>query len=109
MTTFTSEQDAFIQHQDGNAVCIAGAGTGKTTTLVGLIGQKLESISANSMLVLMFNKDIRSDFKQKLHASGVMQDVPVHTFHSFCLKFLNQTGYLRETGYQIDFNEDWHS
>ncbi|MGF1787266.1 ATP-dependent helicase [Photobacterium swingsii] len=105
MTTFTSEQDAFIQHQDGNAVCIAGAGTGKTTTLVGLIGQKLESISANSMLVLMFNKDIRSDFKQKLQASGVMQDVPVHTFHSFCLKFLNQTGYLRETGYQIDFNE----
>ncbi|GAL06699.1 ATP-dependent DNA helicase pcrA [Photobacterium aphoticum] len=103
MTCFTSEQLAFIQHQQGNALCIAGAGTGKTTTLVGLIAQKLATISAQEMLVLMFNRDIRLDFQAKLQSSGIQAPVPVHTFHSFCLKFLNQTGFLRETGYRVDY------
>ncbi|MGF1685402.1 ATP-dependent helicase [Photobacterium japonica] len=103
MTRFTSEQLAFIQHQQGNALCIAGAGTGKTTTLVGVIEQKLATIPAQHMLVLMFNRDIRLDFQAKLQASGVNAAVPVHTFHSFCLKFLNQTGFIRETGYRVDY------
>ncbi|PSW05981.1 ATP-dependent helicase [Photobacterium lipolyticum] len=105
MASFTLEQQAFIHHQAGNALCVAGAGTGKTTTLVGLIKHKLASIPASAMLVLMFNRDIRTDFQQKLQTSGVSDAVPVHTFHSFCLKLLNQTGYLRETGYQLDFQE----
>ncbi|MCW8329762.1 ATP-dependent helicase [Photobacterium sp. SDRW27] len=103
MTRYTPEQTAFINHQTGNALCIAGAGTGKTTTLVGLIENKLAQIPAAEMLVLMFNRDIRSDFQQKLQAKGISQNVPVHTFHSFCLKLLNQTGFLRETGYRIDY------
>ncbi|OAN17651.1 DNA helicase UvrD [Photobacterium jeanii] len=105
MTCFTAEQQQFIQHQNGNAVCIAGAGTGKTTTLVGLIKQKLETVASENIMVLMFNKDIRTDFKAKLVESGVQQAVPVHTFHSFCLKFLNHTGYLRETGFTAEFNQ----
>ncbi|MGF1724024.1 ATP-dependent helicase [Photobacterium nomapromontoriensis] len=103
MTCFTSEQSAFIEHQQGNALCIAGAGTGKTTTLVGLIERKLATVSAQDMLVLMFNRDIRMDFQAKLQSSGVDAPVPVHTFHSFCLKFLNQTGFIRETGYRVDY------
>lgn len=103
MTRFTSEQTAFIHHQQGNALCIAGAGTGKTTTLVGLIGEKLQHVSADQMLVLMFNRDIRTDFQAKLRAEGIDVPVPVHTFHSFCLRFLNQSGFLRETGYRVDY------
>ncbi|KHT63281.1 helicase UvrD [Photobacterium gaetbulicola] len=103
MTRYTSEQSAFIDHQSGNALCIAGAGTGKTTTLVGLIEQKLATIPAQEMLVLMFNRDIRTDFQAKLRDSGIQAQVPVHTFHSFCLKFLNQTGFIRNTGYRVDY------
>ncbi|WP_036821329.1 ATP-dependent helicase, partial [Photobacterium sanctipauli] len=103
MTRYTTEQSAFIQHQDGNALCIAGAGTGKTTTLVGLIEQKLTSVAAEEMLVMMFNRDIRTDFQAKLKGAGIEQAVPVHTFHSFCLKFLNQTGFLRDTGFRVDY------
>ncbi|WEM43583.1 ATP-dependent helicase [Photobacterium sp. DA100] len=103
MTRYTSEQSAFIDHQHGNALCIAGAGTGKTTTLVGLIEQKLATIPAQEMLVLMFNRDIRTDFQAKLRDSGIQAQVPVHTFHSFCLKFLNQTGFIRNTGYRVDY------
>ncbi|MGB7996817.1 MAG: UvrD-helicase domain-containing protein, partial [Photobacterium halotolerans] len=104
MMHFTSEQQCFIQHREGNALCIAGAGTGKTTTLVGLIQTQLDMRPASEMLVLMFNSDIRRDFQQKLNQSGITQPVPVHTFHSFCLRVLNQSGYLAETGYRVDFN-----
>ena len=103
MMRYTSEQTAFINHQTGNALCIAGAGTGKTTTLVGLIEKKLAQVPAEEMLVMMFNRDIRTDFQQKLQATGIEQNVPVHTFHSFCLKLLNQTGFLRETGFRVDY------
>ncbi len=103
MTRYTSEQTAFINHQTGNALCIAGAGTGKTTTLVGLIEKKLTHIPGEEMLVMMFNRDIRTDFQQKLQTTGIVQNVPVHTFHSFCLKLLNQTGFLRETGFRVDY------
>ncbi|BAX53382.1 ATP-dependent DNA helicase PcrA [Photobacterium damselae subsp. piscicida] len=105
MSCFTPEQIAFIHHEQGNALCVAGAGTGKTTTLVGLIQHKLAQIPANNMLVLMFNRDIRNDFKQKLQGIGIEQQVPVHTFHSFCYQLLRHTGYLRETGYQVDFQQ----
>ncbi|MEH6531603.1 MAG: UvrD-helicase domain-containing protein, partial [Photobacterium frigidiphilum] len=70
MTSFTPEQTAFINHQSGNALCVAGAGTGKTTTLVGLIANKLDTVPANEMLVMMFNRDIRIDFQAKLQAKG---------------------------------------
>ncbi|WP_371929327.1 ATP-dependent helicase [Photobacterium sp. CCB-ST2H9] len=101
---FTSEQQRFIQHEEGNALCIAGAGTGKTTTLVGLIQSQLLKRPAQEMLVLMFNSDIRRDFQRKLAQAGVEQPVPVHTFHSFCLSVLNQSGYLAESGFRVDFN-----
>lgn len=105
MTSFTPEQTAFINHQSGNALCVAGAGTGKTTTLVGLIANKLDTVPANEMLVMMFNRDIRIDFQAKLQAKGINSAVPVHTFHSFCMQLLKQTGYLNETGFQLSFNE----
>ncbi|KDM93435.1 ATP-dependent helicase [Photobacterium galatheae] len=101
---FTSEQQRFIQHEEGNALCIAGAGTGKTTTLVGLIQAQLIKRPAHEMLVLMFNSDIRRDFQRKLAQVGVEQSVPVHTFHSFCLSVLNKSGFLAESGYRIDFH-----
>lgn len=104
MTRFTAEQTAFIHHQSGNALCVAGAGTGKTTTLVGVVEHKLQSIAAEQMLVLMFNRDIRTDFKEKLAQIPLAARVPVHTFHSFCFQLLRQSGYLSATGYQIDFN-----
>ncbi|MEC6798599.1 ATP-dependent helicase [Photobacterium sp. S4TG1] len=104
MTRFTVEQTAFIHHQSGNALCVAGAGTGKTTTLVGVVEHKLQSIAAEQMLVLMFNRDIRTDFKEKLAQIPLAARVPVHTFHSFCFQLLRQSGYLSTTGYQIDFN-----
>ncbi|WP_299020160.1 ATP-dependent helicase [uncultured Photobacterium sp.] len=103
MSQYTSEQTAFINHQAGNALCIAGAGTGKTTTLVGLIEKQLGQIPAEEMLVMMFNRDIRTDFQQKLQEKGIGQPVPVHTFHSFCLRLLNQSGFLRETGFRVDY------
>ncbi|UXI00106.1 ATP-dependent helicase [Photobacterium sp. TY1-4] len=103
MTRYTPEQIAFIHHDAGNALCIAGAGTGKTTTLVGLIEQKLAHIPPSEMLVLMFNRDIRTDFQQKLRDHGIGQAVPVHTFHSFCLRLLNQTGFLAQTGFRVDY------
>ncbi|WP_371826073.1 ATP-dependent helicase [Photobacterium sp. GJ3] len=104
MTHFTSEQQRFIQHDGGNALCIAGAGTGKTTTLVGLVASQLQQRAPNEMLVLMFNSDIRRDFRQKLERAGITQPVPVHTFHSFCLSVLKQSGFLAETGYRVDFH-----
>ena len=38
---------------------------GKPPRLVGLIEQKLAAIPAEEMLVLMFNRDIRTDFQDQ--------------------------------------------
>lgn len=83
----TEEQTAVVKHKDGPAFVVAGAGTGKTSTMTERIGQMVTSgICPSNILVLTFTNAAANDMRQKLHKKiGAMTDeITAGTFHSFC-------------------------
>ena len=91
----TPHQQTVASHQNGHALCIAVAGSGKTTTLAHLIKNLLASgADARRIMVMMFNKSAQLDFSDKLHRL-VRQSLPVEiplpevrTYHSTGLRLL---------------------
>lgn len=81
----TPEQQAVVTHGEGHARVSAVAGAGKTSTLVARVMHLLsEGVSAERIMVLMFNRQAREDFSRKLKAVATPgQALPqVRTFHS---------------------------
>ena len=65
--SYTDEQLAIINHNEGNALINAVAGSGKTTVMVGLINRLAkDGIDPKKIMVLMFNKKAREDFQERL-------------------------------------------
>ncbi|WP_110687465.1 ATP-dependent helicase [Salinicola aestuarinus] len=98
--SLTDEQRAVIAHGEGHARVAAVAGAGKTTTLVRRV---LELLAAGEnprrVLVLMFNRAARDDFRLKLEreASPGTLLPEVRTFHSIghrLTQSLTRWGYL---------------
>jgi len=92
MAQFTAEQNSIIKHREGNALCLAGAGTGKTTTLVGVYQAQTRLVPEQSIQVLMFNKTICEDFRRKLVDKGYSPQRTVKTYHGFCQELLTRQG-----------------
>jgi DNA helicase-2/ATP-dependent DNA helicase PcrA len=89
----TEEQLRIINHAGGHARVSAVAGSGKTTTMVARVGQLLrQGLSADQIMVLMFNKSARDSFAETMQeqlASAVRQLPEVRTFHSLGLRLVN--------------------
>lgn len=89
----TEEQQRIINHSGGHARVSAVAGSGKTTTMVERIGHLLrQGVTAERVLVLMFNKSARDSFAEsmikRLGALGC--PLPeVRTFHSLGFRLVN--------------------
>src|SRR5687767_12597061 len=84
-------QRAVLEHGAGGAgagplLVLAGPGTGKTTTLVELVVDRVErGLPPDEALVLTFSRkaaqQLRSRIASRLTGAGV---VPVMTFHAYC-------------------------
>ncbi len=84
-SALTQEQRAVVGHAGGHARVAAVAGAGKTTTLVRRVLHLLASgESPRRLLVLMFNRAARDDFRDKLarQAPAGVALPEVRTFHS---------------------------
>lgn len=81
----TEEQRlAIIRNEDNNLV-IAGAGSGKTSTLVGRIGYLLKKgVPAESILVLAFAKKAAEELRERIKNKFDV-DLEVQTFHALGL------------------------
>ncbi len=68
-----------------NAIVIAGAGAGKTLTIIGKINYliKYQNILPNQILVISFTNASVNDIKQKLN-----EEIDVFTFHKLAMKIL---------------------
>lgn len=82
---------------DGPLLIIAGAGSGKTLTLVSRIANMIdEGIDPQSILLLTFTnkaaKEMRDRVIRDVGISAV--DVTACTFHSFCANFLRKHAHL---------------
>ena len=64
-------------------MCSPGAGTGKTSVIVGKVAHLVRNlgISSNEVLVLAFNRKAADEIRRRL--KGGLSAAHVHTFHSF--------------------------
>jgi len=90
---FNDEQKKAIISESGNLLCVAGAGSGKTTVLTKRIEflVKYKGVDASKILAITFTRKARQEMEKRLDELGVT-GVPVHTFNSFCEGILRQHG-----------------
>ena len=88
----TDEQRKAIIMDEDNCLVIAGAGTGKTSTIVGKTGYLVKKglASPDEILLIAFNKDVVSEMKQRISLRlGITPKVK--TFHSFGLEVIAES------------------
>ncbi|MGL5915067.1 MAG: ATP-dependent helicase, partial [Culicoidibacterales bacterium] len=89
---FNNEQQTIIADTTRVLRVIAGAGTGKTTTLLGKLDAYLQAnVHPSQICLVTFSKKTTIDIKQRLHQQlPHARGLTILTFHSFCYKLLQQ-------------------
>ncbi|MGI9392891.1 MAG: UvrD-helicase domain-containing protein, partial [Parvibaculales bacterium] len=92
------QRNAIILNQKRNLI-IAGAGTGKTSTIIGKIGYLIKTGKAHpkEILVLAYNKNIQEELKRKLKSRqkyvpdiGITK-IDLKTFHALGKEIIEKT------------------
>jgi len=101
MRKLNSEQLAASKPDRGINLVIAGAGTGKTSTMITKIKNVIEHsiVKPDQILILTFSKKAAGEIKERLSEGLSCDSEPgfAGTFHSFALKLLkeNSSEYLK--------------
>ena len=101
---YNKDQIKAIEYPLMPLMILAGAGTGKTTTIIARIAHLIDKceIKSDSILLLTFSIEAASNLHNKLIdlVGNKALDVSASTFHSFaykeCLKYYNLLGYDRQ-------------
>ena len=92
----SSRQDKAITHPPSPLMIIAGAGTGKTSTLLHRIRHLIvsNSIKANHVLLLTFTDKATAEAKQTILEilGDKANSIFIGTFHSFCHSIIRRYG-----------------
>lgn len=85
----TQRQAEAIVSDEDYCLAIAGAGTGKTSTVVGKIGYLIEAgiCSREKVLALAFARDAASELRERVK-ERLCLEIEVRTFHSLGLEIL---------------------
>src|SRR5215207_7016841 len=84
-------QEAAVTHPDGPLVVAAGAGTGKTHTVVSrFVWLVDQGVPAERILTLTFSAPAAAEMRERLEAvlEAPYEELHVETFRSFCLRLL---------------------
>ena len=86
-----SEQINIILDESKYLLVVAGAGSGKTLTILGKIGYLIheKNINPNEILCISFTKKASESLEQKILKEFNIK-VPVYTFHKLSLEILTQ-------------------
>ncbi|MBA2774829.1 MAG: ATP-dependent helicase [Nocardioidaceae bacterium] len=83
-----ASQRAVVEHRGGPLLVLAGPGTGKTTTLVEAVVDRVEKrgLTPDQVLVLTFSRKAADELRTRITARlGRTSSTPISsTFHSFC-------------------------
>lgn len=83
LSLLNDEQREATTAKEQRILCLAGAGTGKTRTLVSRIQRLLEDgVSPESILCLTFTRLAGLEMKERIGEKG--KGIFINTFHSFC-------------------------
>lgn len=99
------QQYKAVMHNNGAALVIAGAGTGKTRTLVYRVARLIEDgVEPSSILLLTFTRKSAQEMIQRasLLLDGRCEKISGGTFHSFAANILRK--YAKNLGYESSFN-----
>ncbi|MDQ2818585.1 MAG: ATP-dependent helicase [Candidatus Eremiobacteraeota bacterium] len=94
----STEQQAAIEHRLGRPAMVdAGAGTGKTFTIVERVAALCNSgcVAPSDILLLTFGRKAAGELERRIVArlGQVVETPTVATFHAFALSILKQHGY----------------
>lgn len=86
-----NQRKAIVTDEKSNLV-VAGAGTGKTSTIVGKAGYVMEKGLAvpDDVLLIAFNRDVVAEMNKRVYAR-LGKKLNVTTFHSFGLKVIAES------------------
>jgi DNA helicase-2/ATP-dependent DNA helicase PcrA len=97
-----AEQYAVVCHPGGPCVVLAGAGSGKTRTIVYRVAWLIEhGVSPESILLLTFTNKAAGEMMQRIHELAGAQGVWGGTFHSIANRLLRR--YADEIGFTPQF------
>ena len=87
----TNEQAEAVATDEDATLVLAGAGTGKTSAIVGKVAHLVrnEGIDPDEVLVLAFNRKAADEIRGRL--KGDLSEAHVHTFHSFGRRVIAQS------------------
>lgn len=101
----TQQQDVIANHKDGPMIVLAGAGSGKTATLIARTGRLMDQgIHARNILITTFSRKAATEIKARLSSQFGMngEDVRVDTFHGLGYRFMQD--YKEHFGLTADQN-----
>ncbi|GAA3545150.1 DNA helicase [Aeromicrobium flavum] len=87
-------QRSVVEHRGGPLLVLAGPGTGKTTTLVEVVVERIESgeLTTDQILVLTFSRKAAGELRDRIgrRLPGTSATVPAMTFHAFCYALVRE-------------------
>ena len=88
----TDEQAEAIATDEDVTLVLAGAGTGKTTVIVGKVAHLVrnQGVSPHEILVVAFNRKAAAEIRERL--PGELSAVDVSTFHAFGRRVIAESG-----------------
>lgn len=91
------QQKEAVYSNASKIVCLAGAGSGKTASLVSRIDRLVnEGVDPNSILVLTFTRAAAVEMRSRYLQSHMGQSIPeFRTFHSFCYSLIAKDSDVR--------------
>lgn len=117
MTNLNPQQKEAVYSDANKIVCLAGAGAGKTFSMLARIEHIIKDLHVNpkSILVLTFTRAAALNMKQRYIKSNIGSASPeFHTFHAFCYNLLIENSEIRnKLGYSdipviADANQEKH-
>lgn len=98
LSSLNESQQAAVQHFEGPALVIAGAGSGKTRTVVHRIAYLMEhyGVVPQQILSVTFTNKAAGEMRERVETliGPEGKDLWVSTFHSACLRILRTFGEL---------------
>lgn len=87
---FNAEQLQAAVSEEDNTLVVAGAGTGKTTTILSKLAYLTDRLDVNpaDILVLSFTKKVVDELAERIASKLPNKNFDVRTFHSFGLSVL---------------------